>query len=667
MGDDKECKKEGDGVTQFGWGRFKPRFLQWFNTLSSFMVCVILVYLTMGFASGWGATSLEQVEKQFHLRSTVMATLGTANSLSSTCAIAFVSYIGSKYNKAKALAFSTFLFGVGLALNSLPHYLLEPYQAPSHLMNTTDAVPICPTNVSSPSNHTSVQAAEGEGHMAYFSIMLLGNILAGIGSSPIFTLGFAYIDNNASVAMAAILIGALNTVGVIGAALSALVGGHIIQYLYVDFDRVDTDSLPFDAQDQRWVGAWWIGYIVTGIIIVVISIPISGFPKYFSNSPHREELEKNAQEKVPKNLLSYLKKAVTDFFKAFFKLIFDLEFMFISVAGAIEGVAVNGMAMFAFKFINHEYGMDYETIGYIVGTKAIVGSVGYVLAGLLIKWFKLDLLGMEKMVTGLFLLATVLGLCLFAACPDIQMIGLDLPYPGDSDVSGFLASCQGQCQCEGQAFSPVCSSDGLVYFSPCHAGCLDSSSDGHVMTYTNCSCIAAGLNTTVTDALATATAGKCTTDCWQVYLAMPCLFLVYILIITCATFSSFTTLRCVEQDLQAFALSIKMILMAVIGSIPASVVVGVVVDSACELWGGTEGAQFCQLYNKEALAVGIAVMWLSVGIIACIFMFLASLVNLWKKKKKMANKESNEMNDAGSCDEKQNGAVKSDAKESSPE
>ncbi|XP_071081222.1 solute carrier organic anion transporter family member 4C1-like [Haliotis cracherodii] len=664
MSDDKEYKKEDGRETWYGWGAFKPRFLQWFNTLACFMTFIVLVYLTMGFASGWSGTSLEQLEKQFHLRSTVSATLGTANSLSSTCTIAFVSYIG-KFNKAKALAFSVFLYGVGLALCSLPHYLLEPYKPPSQAMYSTERTPICPTNVSSPSNHSSVPAAQGEGHMVYFSILLVGQVLTGIGSSPIFTLGFAYIDNNASVTMAAILIGVLNTVGVIGAALSALVGGRIIQYLYVDFDRVDTDSLSFDSLDQRWVGAWWLGYIVTGIIILIMSLPISGFPKYFPNSPHREELEKNTHEQVNKNLYTYLKKSVTDFFKALFKLIFDLEFMLISVASAIEGVAVNGMAMFAFKFINHEYGLDYETTGYILGSKAIIGSVGYLLAGLLIKWFKLDLLGMERTVAGLLFVATVCGLTLFAACPDINMIGLDLPYPGDSDVSGFLAACQGQCQCQGQEFSPVCSSDGLVYFSPCHAGCLDSSMDGDVMTFSNCSCIAAGLNTSVTDALATATAGKCSTDCWQVYLVMPSLFVVYVTIITCATFSAFTTLRCVDQDLQAFALSIKMIFMAVIGSIPASVVVGVVVDSACELWSGSEGAQFCQLYDKQALAVGIAVMWLSVGLIACIFMFLASLVNLWKKKRR-AEKKSTEMSDAGSRDEKHNEDAKSGVQESSP-
>ncbi|XP_046567766.1 solute carrier organic anion transporter family member 4C1-like [Haliotis rubra] len=607
---------------------YQPGFLQWFNSLGCFMPCVIILYFTMGFASGWVGTALEQIEKQFHLPSTISATLATSSDLGNSCSVAFVGYIGSKFNKAKGLSLGMFLFGVGLTLNSLPHYLLEPYTASGHAVNRShEQSTICATNSSSSVNSSLGGADQGEGHMSYFPMMLAGQVLSGIGSTTFYTLGVAYIDNNAPVAKSAVFIGIINTMTTVGAAMSALVGGRMILYLYVDFDRVDTDRCT--VLNQR-------------------------------NWKHKKV------DEVPQNIFQFLKKTITDFLKALFKLIFDLEFVFISIGSSIEGVAIAGMSIFIFKYTSHEFDMDYETAGYIIGAKAIVASSGYILAGYLIKTFKLDLLGMERVTTGLYLFVLVCGLSMFAACPDVRMTGLDLPYPGDSDVSGFLASCQGQCQCEGQAFSPVCSSDGLVYFSPCHAGCLDSSSDGDVMTYTNCSCIAAGLNTTVTDALATATAGKCTTDCWQVYLVMPCLFLVYIAIFICATLTALSTLRCVDPDIQPFALGIKMIFVRVIGTIPAPLVVGVVVDSACELWGGAEGAQFCQLYNKEALAVGIATMWLSVGIIACTFMFLASLVNLWKKKKR-ANKESTEMNDAGGCDEKHNGAVESDVHESSPE
>ena len=41
-------------------------------------------------------------------------------------------------------------------------------------------------------------------------------------------------------------------------------------------------SLGFDATDQRWVGAWWLGFIFTSIAFVVVALPLFGYPKYMS-------------------------------------------------------------------------------------------------------------------------------------------------------------------------------------------------------------------------------------------------------------------------------------------------------------------------------------------------------------------------------------------------
>ena len=38
--------------------------------------------------------------------------------------------------------------------------------------------------------------------------------------------------------------------------------------------------LGFDARDTRWVGAWWIGFLISAVAFVVFSIPVFGYPKY---------------------------------------------------------------------------------------------------------------------------------------------------------------------------------------------------------------------------------------------------------------------------------------------------------------------------------------------------------------------------------------------------
>ena len=32
--------------------------------------------------------------------------------------------------------------------------------------------------------------------------------------------------------------------------------------------------------------------------------------------------------------------------------------------------------------------------------------------------------------------------------------------------------CASNCSCDSQTFNPVCGSDGVNYFTPCHAGCI---------------------------------------------------------------------------------------------------------------------------------------------------------------------------------------------------
>ena len=49
----------------------------------------------------------------------------------------------------------------------------------------------------------------------------------------------------------------------------------------------------------------------------------------------------------------------------------------------------------------------------------------------------------------------------------------------------LTASCNFGCECDMNDVQPVCGSNGLTYFSPCHAGCSQGSQGGN---YSNCAC-----------------------------------------------------------------------------------------------------------------------------------------------------------------------------------
>ena len=50
--------------------------------------------------------------------------------------------------------------------------------------------------------------------------------------------------------------------------------------LYIDFDRVAAENIPdIPPYDPRWVGAWWLGFIVLGILLLILAFPFFLYPK----------------------------------------------------------------------------------------------------------------------------------------------------------------------------------------------------------------------------------------------------------------------------------------------------------------------------------------------------------------------------------------------------
>ena len=69
--------------------------------------------------------------------------------------------------------------------------------------------------------------------------------------------------------------------------------------LFVDFDRVDPDLIPDIPQyDPRWIGAWWLGFLTCGGLLVLISIPMFLYPKRMPvpSSSSSAETEKSDTE-----------------------------------------------------------------------------------------------------------------------------------------------------------------------------------------------------------------------------------------------------------------------------------------------------------------------------------------------------------------------------------
>ena len=80
--------------------------------------------------------------------------------------------------------------------------------------------------------------------------------------------------------------GIVYTFASLGPATAYIVGAIFLD-IYVDVDKSTiSDSIDITPSDPRWVGAWWIGYLLVGCVSIFVAILISCFPKIIPGMIH---------------------------------------------------------------------------------------------------------------------------------------------------------------------------------------------------------------------------------------------------------------------------------------------------------------------------------------------------------------------------------------------
>ena len=65
-----------------------------------------------------------------------------------------------------------------------------------------------------------------------------------------------------------------------------------------------------EREDPRWVGAWWIGFIVIGACIVITSIPMLIFPTHMSREVKSELVEQSEKSEIMEQLVRVMKNPI---------------------------------------------------------------------------------------------------------------------------------------------------------------------------------------------------------------------------------------------------------------------------------------------------------------------------------------------------------------------
>lgn len=626
-----------------GWACLRPRCLQRFRTPPWVLFFLCWAGFLQGLiVNGFVNVVITTIERRFQLRSSESGLVASGYDIASFLLLAPISYFGGTRSKPLFVGVGCLVLGLGAFVFAMPHFLVGPYSYSSP--DDFEALCTVPTDGVQlvPSNQT-----ESLNQFKY--MFLAGQMLHGAGATPFFTLGCTYLDEIVSTKMSSVYIGIFYTMAIIGPALGYILGGQFLK-IYSDIS-VDASALGLTPSSGVWVGAWWIGFVVSSVTAVLAAIPISAFPKVLPGT-----LKIQAQKKSEMHQKLQKSEAVQSGFGArardlpasFKILITNPTFVFLSLAGATEGMLVSGLATFLPKVIEFQFSIAASLAALIMGAVTVPGAGGGTfLGGYLVKKFNLRCAGIIKMCIICSLIPLVTIFTFAFSCPNVKFAGVNhkLSNTSSSSVSNmvdrFIADCSSQCHCRMDDYDPICGTDNIMYYSPCFAGCQKVHHHGPTKVYENCTCIDhPGRDITINDTLVTVQAerDKCPSECNFLVVFLVAMFVCMLFTFLVSMPSLAATLRCVAVSQKSFGLGIQWITVRLLGTIPAPILFGYLIDRSCVLWPGTGAEQgACAVYENKQMAHNLLALLATVKFLSCLFFFLS-----WVLYKAPAGGEEND-------------------------
>ncbi|NXO38298.1 SO1C1 protein, partial [Locustella ochotensis] len=248
--------------------------------------------------------------------------------------------------------------------------------------------------------------------------ILLGNMLRGIGETPITPLGISYLDDFAKEQNVPVYVACLHTVAMMGPMFGFLLGS-LCAKLYVDVGFVDPGSITITPQDSRWVGAWWLGFLIGGATNFLSAIPFCFLPKSLKKP---EEANK---DKTSHGLLEN-----TDFCNSLKKVLGNRMYFTFLCCSLLQFSGFIGFVTYKPKYMEQQYGQSTSKSNFLIGMTSLppVG-LGIFLGGLIMKKYKMGIIAATKFSFIMSFLSYAISLLhFFVGCDNHMVAGMTVSY-----------------------------------------------------------------------------------------------------------------------------------------------------------------------------------------------------------------------------------------------
>nr|XP_032816067.1 solute carrier organic anion transporter family member 1C1-like [Petromyzon marinus] len=612
-----------------------------FASVRVFLLCLSLLYFSKAFAGSYMKSSITSIERRFDLPSSVAGMIDGGFEFGNLLVMAFVSFFGARFHRPRIIAVGATLMGLSTLLMAMPHFFMGRYSYQSIVSgNSSHVRAVCALehegggegkllppellSVTLAGEETTRPAPAGcdSASSSYlWVIVLIGNALRGVGEAPIGPLGISFFDDHVREENTAFYLGCVNTVGLLGPAFGFMLGAFCAR-VFVDIGFINMADVAISPRDARWVGAWWLGFLISGTVVLATAIPFWFFPRSMAREGEPEPPATGSSKELadaeplwgpPKGDTQApesvdVKAMAKELGPAMRTLLGNRVYVCMMVTAVMNVNAMVGFYTFKAKYIEQQFGETASKANFMIGAVNIpVVALGIFVGGMISKKLKLTLMGFSIMslLTDLPAYLIVFSYFVFG-CSEAQVVGLTVDNSGVPMATRSLLGeslvepCNAACPCPPGEWDPVCGVNNLTYVSPCLAGCATMSGSGKATAFEQCACVggAAWGN-------ASAVLGQCPrgSECPTAFLQ----FMVASVLASLVGSMGFTAsqlifLRCIPKTLKAFAIGIQMLVIRTLAGIPAPIFFGAAIDSTCLKWtsSGCSGQGSCRLYDIKS-------------------------------------------------------------------
>lgn len=601
---------------------YRPRWMQRFARTQYFLVCYIVYGVFQGALKAYLNGCITTIERKFALTGKMFSVILIADNVSSLFASLLIGYYARKVSRPRMIAFSVSMSVLGCVLAALPHFVYGPgfigdskvqledqgeEQAYQVILDSKKE--FCSRTADGEASVVGDQSPAATAILAVF-ILFIANFFNGFGGAAFYISGTTYTDDNAKKTDSIVYFSFVFSLRFLGPML-----GYVMASVCLRIYESPFETPSITPKHPKWIGAWWLGFILWGISLLIISLPMSLFPKHIrrqSQSLDKQEMQKvSSMGTTTDTIREKFAGDFAEFRMSFARLcknpvlmwkIATIMFVFNGTGGYIT--------MFP-KYVEIHYRVSASNASLFTGpTKILAMILGVFLGGLVIRFWKpkartIALLEAASDLTEItFLLA---GMSL--SCSGWQLAGTSMSASNSLSITN---DCNKDCGCTGSSFQPVCHVlENATYFSPCAAGC---SEDGNGTMH--CSCLMG--NSTGEDAVVTD--GFCEFGCDSLFILVALTSVSKLLAQLPRVGAIIVSLRCVDPADKGLAVGMIGAAFNLLASVPYPLIYSALFDATCIAWderGGHRGN--CLFYDADKLRIlfhGVTIAFLSLGLVS---------------------------------------------------